>query len=172
MKKVLFILSSVILLSSFSYKVNAQTKSKFGHVDFAALYSLMPEKDSATIKYQKYAKDLSDTYNAMKQEFETKYQDFNTNQATMSQTIQQMKTKELQDLQKRITDFEQSAQTDLADKEKELSGPIIEKARKAVQDVAKENGFNYIFNSTEGLLLYAEPSDDVTPLVKKKLNLK
>lgn len=171
MKKVLF-LSTIIFLSSFTFKVNAQTKSKFGHVDFAALYSLMPEKDSATIKYQKFAKDLSDTYNAMKQEFETKYQDFTANQATMSQLIQQTKSKELQDLQKRITDFEQSAQTELADKEKELSSPIIEKARKAVQDVAKENGFNYIFNSTEGLLLYAEPSDDVTSLVKKKLNLK
>lgn len=171
MKKVLF-LSTIIFLSSFTFKVNAQTKSKFGHVDFAALYSLMPEKDSATIKYQKFAKDLSDTYNAMKQEFETKYQDFTANQATMSQLIQQTKSKELQDLQKRITDFEQSAQTELADKEKELSSPIIEKARKAVQDVAKENGFNYIFNSTEGLLLYAEPSDDVTSFVKKKLNLK
>jgi outer membrane protein len=53
----------------------------------------------------------------------------------------------------------------------ELTSPIIEKARKAVEDVATENSYTYVFNSTEGLLLYATPSDDITDLVKAKLGI-
>jgi outer membrane protein len=67
--------------------------------------------------------------------------------------------------------FEVTATQDLQQKEVELTSPIIEKARNAVEAVAKENGYSYIFNSTEGLLLYAQPSDDVMDMVKAKLGI-
>jgi len=171
MKKLICIVLVLFVLISIT-ELKAQKTNKFGHIDFAELYNLMPEKDSAQAKYQKFAKDLESTLKSMQAEFETKYQDFQTNQATMSQLIQQTKTKELQDLQQRIQEFQQNAQQELTDKEKELSSPIIEKAKKAVQEVAKENGFTYIFNSAEGLLLYSDPGDDLMVLAKKKLGLK
>jgi len=90
----------------------------------------------------------------------------------MSSIIKQTKEKEILDLQRRIQEFQQTAQEDLQNKENELTAPIIEKARNAVRDVAKENGYTFIFNSTEGLLLYTEPADDIMALVKKKLGLK
>ncbi len=71
-------------------------------------------------------------------------------------------------MQIRLEDFNSQAQIDLRNKEDELTAPLIERARKAVEDVAKENGYTYVFNSTEGLLLYATPSDDIMSLVKKK----
>jgi outer membrane protein len=49
--------------------------------------------------------------------------------------------------------------------------PIIDKAKKAIEDVAKENGYTYIFDSSVGVLLYYENSDDIMTLVKKKLGL-
>lgn len=171
MKKLICI-TLIILLSGPLTILKAQKTMKFGHLDFAELYTLMPEKDSAQAQYQKFAKDLEATMKSMQTEFETKYQDFQTNQATMSNLIQQTKTKELQDLQQRIQEFQQNAQQELIDKEKELSTPIIEKAKKAVQEIAKENGYTYIFNSAEGLLLYSDPGDDIMPMAKKKLGLK
>jgi outer membrane protein len=67
--------------------------------------------------------------------------------------------------------FEQTATEDLQNKELELTTPIIEKAKAAVEKVAEENGYTYIFNSTEGLLLYALPSDNVMTMVKAKLGI-
>ena len=110
MKKLICIVLVFTMLGSLS-KAMAQKPNKFGHVDFAELYGLMPEKDSAQVKYQKFAKDLESTLKAMQSEFETKYQDFQTNQATMSQLIQQTKTKELQDLQQRIQEFQSPRST-------------------------------------------------------------
>ena len=89
----------------------------------------------------------------------------------MSNIIKQTKEREIQDLQTRIETFNQQAQQDLADKENELTAPVIEKAKKAVEAVAKENGYTYIFNSSQGMLLYADPGDDITTLVKKKLGI-
>ena len=77
----------------------------------------------------------------------------------------------INDLKERLDAFEVQATQDLQDKEMKLTAPIIEKARKAVEEVATENGYTYVFNSTEGLLLYATPSDDISDLVKKKLGI-
>ena len=56
------------------------------------------------------------------------------------------------------------------EREKALLTPIIDRAKEAIRDVAKENGYTYIFDSAVGVTLY-EGGDDVLPLVKKKLGL-
>jgi len=48
--------------------------------------------------------------------------------------------------------------------------PVYDKVKKAIADVAKENGFTFIFNKEQ--LLVSPPGDDILPLVKKKLNIK
>ena len=166
--KIVLLLGFVI----FSINSNAQTKLKLGHVDSEELLKSMPERDSALAKLKDYSKALETQFQSMQSELETKYNDFVANQATYSDLIKQMKQKELEDLQKRIQDFQQSAQEDVQKKEQELLKPIIDKAKKAIEDVAKENGYNYIFDRGLQVLLYADPTEDVTALVKKKLGLK
>ncbi len=169
MKKIGKILAVMVLLSS-ALVSSAQTQ-KFGHVNFARLYSQMPGQDSILKVYETYARGLQNQLATMQTELESKFMEYQANQATWSNIIRQTKEREIQDIQTRMEDFNQQAQQDLADKEDELTRPIIEKARKAIEDVAKDNGYTYIFNSTDGLLLYATPSDDVMPLVKKKLGI-
>ncbi|MBM3405231.1 MAG: OmpH family outer membrane protein [Bacteroidetes bacterium] len=144
---------------------------KFGHLDFAKLYGIMPGMDSAQAKYMRYAESVKSQFDAMQRELEQKYTDYQNNSTTMSDLIKQTKEKELTDLQGRIEAFQTKAQQDLADQEQKLTAPIIESAKNAVRDVAKENKYTYIFNSAEGLLLYSDPVDDVLPLVKKKLGI-
>ncbi|MCE1166950.1 MAG: OmpH family outer membrane protein [Sphingobacteriia bacterium] len=158
----------VIALVLFSFGAQAQ---KFGHLDFAKLYSEMPGLDSAQAKYKDYAEQLRKQLGVMQTELESKYADYQANAATMSAIIKQTKEKEMSDLNERIQAFNGQAQQDLAAKETELTAPIIEKARTAVREVAKANGYTYIFNSAEGLLLYSQDSDDILPLVKKKLGI-
>ena len=58
-------------------------------------------------------------------------------------------------------------------KEGELLQPIIEKAKKAIDDVAAENGFLYVFDMSMGAILYnSDQSVDLMPLVLKKLGVK
>ncbi len=162
----------ILVFLGFSINSNAQKAYKFGHIDFAGLYNMMPGQDSVKTVYQKYANSLQKTMDQMKTELQNKYEDYQANLSTMSDIIKQTKEKEMQDLQNRMNDFNTQAQKDLQDKETALTNPIIEKAQNAVKAVAKKYGYNYIFNSTGGLLLYADPGDDVMPLVKKQLGIK
>jgi outer membrane protein len=133
---------------------------------------MMPGRDSAMQKMQDYQKSLENQLKAMQNELETKYTDFTANQATMSELIKQTKQKELQDLNGRIEAFQTSAQQDLQNKEQEVLKPIVDKAKKAIEDVAKENGYTYIFDAGVGVLLYNDGSDNILPLVKKKIGIK
>jgi outer membrane protein len=131
----------------------------------------MPGVDSVKIKLQKYQQSLSDQMDAMGAEFENKYLDYQSKSAGMSDLIKQTKEKELSDLQGRIDAFKAKAQQDFQAKQAELLQPIINKAKDALKEVAKENKYTYIINSIEDIMLYAEPTDDIMPLVKKKLGI-
>jgi outer membrane protein len=163
----------VFAVISFVGSASAQTKvQKIGHIDFAKLYQAIPGQDTIQAQFAAYQKSLNDDYNKSTAEYTAKLEEYQKGMATMSNIIKQTREKELTDMQDRLKQFEQNAQKDLQDKQNALMAPTIAKANKAINDVAKENGFSYIFNTTDGVLLYSEGGDDIMPLVKKKLNLK
>ena len=55
-------------------------------------------------------------------------------------------------------------------RQQELIGPINKKAYDAIQAVAKENSYVFVFEKEA--LLVAPPAEDILPLVAKKLNIK
>ncbi|NQU81339.1 MAG: OmpH family outer membrane protein, partial [Bacteroidetes bacterium] len=71
-----------------------------------------------------------------------------------------------------IQEFTNNAQQELQQQEAQLIQPIVMKAENAIKDVAKENGFTYIFDLSRGAVIYfSEQSEDILPLVIKKLGL-
>lgn len=144
---------------------------KLGHINSNELLLAMPERTSVEEQIKQYAQELESQLGTMSKEYEAKIANYEAKQATMTDAIKQDKVKEIQDLQERIGAFQQSAQRDLQQKEETLLKPIIDKAKKAIEDVAKENNFTYIFDSGVGVLLYQKDSDNIMPLVKKKLGL-
>jgi outer membrane protein len=80
--------------------------------------------------------------------------------------------KEIQDLQNRIESTQQSAQEKVGQKKQEVYGPILEKAEKAIKEVGKEKGYDYIFDNSQQIILYYKDGDNVLPFVKAKLGLK
>ena len=170
MKKLLVIFSFFVMLA-FVFPVNAQTNVKLGYIDSNELLELMPGKDSVERKLMEYQTSLETQIQNMYAEYQTKANDYRANAATMSDIIKQTKEKEILDLEERISTFQQTAEVDFQNKQQELYNPLIEKARKAIKDVADENGYTYIFDSGMGSLLYFERGDNILPLVKQKLGI-
>ena len=170
MKNIVKAIAIVILFAAF-VPAQAQKNVKLGHVDFNKVIEQMPGQDTVKKVMEDYSKTLRDQLQAMQTELETKYTDYLNNQATLSAIIKQTKEEEISDLQDRIQAFQQQASQDLQEQETKLTTPFIEKAKKAISDVAKENGFTYIFNNVEGFMLYTDGGEDVTPIVKKKLGI-
>ncbi len=162
-KKVAFTLFAVGTIAF----ANAQ---KIAHIDLDSLIGLMPETKTAKDVAQAYLKDLEKTMSSMENEFQTKYQDYLANEATMSDLVKKTKGEELQSLQTRIQDFKGQAQQDYQKKYGELTAPIMDKAKKGIEAVAKELGYKYALDTSSGNVLYSESSDDILVPVKKKLD--
>lgn len=161
-----------ILFILFSVAAHSQTKGKTGHLDISALYSAMPELIAANEEYLNFYKELDTAIKIMENDFRAKMKFYEDHSSTMSDFLKQSKEKEINDLQTQIKSFRKSAQEELTKKQASLLEPIQKKAKDAIQSVAKEKGYKYILNYNENNILYAEPSDDIMPLVKQKLGIK
>jgi outer membrane protein len=152
---------------------SAQTM-KFGHIDFQALIQSMPERDVAQKSMAKTQSDLESQLAVMQKEYQTKGQEYVAlvKQANVTDAIRQAKEADIQSLQERITTFQQQAQENLQKEESKQFQPIVEKARKAIGEVAKEQGMLYVFEVNSVLYFNTAQSTDMMPLVKAKLGLK
>ena len=174
MKKFLKLTLAVALMVS-STAVNAQ---KFGRVDLAAIVTNMTEFKDAQQNLQNYGRDLQDQLEQIQVEFNKLYADYEKNVTTYSDTVRQLKERELTELQQRFQDFQQIAQQDMAKKEAELMNPIYETANDAVKQVSSAGGYVAIFSTTSDQpasagLAYFDPAQltDITPEVKAALGI-
>jgi outer membrane protein len=147
---------------------------KFGHINSDELIQSMPEYDSATVKLEKFRKELLNALDLMSVELNTKNDSYQKESKNLSDIVKQTKEQELIDMQKRIQDFQNNAQQQLQNKQTEVFQPIYVKVDKAIKDIGKENGFLYVFDVAKGALLYFDEtkSVNVLSLVKTKLGLK
>ena len=165
MKKILLLsLTFLISISSFS-------QNKFGYIDSQELLLLMPERKTAEEEVQTFAKSLESQLQAMTAEYQQSVQEFQANEATYTDLVKQDKVTEITGLEQRIQSFQQNAQQALQSKEQELLEPILKKARQAIEDVANEGEYTYIFDKSVGSILYVKESENILDKVKKKLKL-
>jgi len=145
---------------------------KIAHVSLDSIIMVMPETKVATDATQNYKKGIEQEIVTMQSEFEAKYKDYIEKKPTMSQPVMQNKEQDLQQLQQRIEAFKQQANQDIQMKYAELTSPILEKAKKAIDAVAKEGGYKYVLDTSpsNGSVLYSEPAEDIFAAVKKKLD--
>ena len=144
---------------------------KFGYIDSQELLLLMPERKNAETEVQEFAKSLESQLAAMTSEYQQSVENYQTNESTYTELVKQDKIAEITSLEQRIQSFQQNAQQALQNKEKELLEPILQKARDAIQEVAKERNYPYIFDKSMGTLLYVSESENIISEVRKKLGL-
>lgn len=169
MKRLLVVISIVLLASASTF---AQTNAKLGYINSAELLNLMPGADTVEANLSVHRETLGQTIQTMYAEYQNKVQDYQSNVATMSQIIRQTKEKEIQDLERRIQEFQQSADQSFQNKRSELLAPLLKRAKDAIDEVAAANGYTYIFDTSIGALLYFEKGDNILPLVKTNIGIK
>jgi outer membrane protein len=167
-------IAALMIIVAFAGRSAIAQNLKFGHINSDELIQTMPEYDSATVKLEKFRKELVNALELMSVELNTKNEAYQKESKNLSDIVKQTKEQELIDMNKRIQDFQANAQTQLQNKQTEIFQPIYLKVDKAIKDVGKENGFFYVFDVAKGALLYFDESKSINilPLVKTKLGLK
>lgn len=162
---------AVLFLLTMAVTTQAQSL-KFGHINSADLLAMMPEIKKADSVLQAYQKSLEDANASMLTDYQKKIQDFQSLPATTTDAVKEIKQQEIKDLENRIQQFQGGAQDKLQNKKEEVYSPILKKAEDAIKDVAKANNYAYVFDTSAGAVVYAQESDNLMELVKKKLMLK
>ena len=165
MKKIVLIAASALIAMS------AFAQNKFAHVNFSELVQLCPEADEARATMTASQKEAQETFQAMVEEYQNKYQQYEAKAATWTDSIRKSKEKELTEINQRIQEFSQSVDAELQQQQQTLMAPIYQKAKEAVDQLAKAGNYIYVFD-INSLLYYDESqSTDLTPAARKALNI-
>lgn len=151
---------------------NVLGSALIAHISTAAVLDAMPDKVYAEKELEKYYGELQSQLQSMAQEYQTKLQYYEANQATMLDLMKQSKEKEIVDLQNRIQQFQANAENDFEAKRAELLKPILNKIQNAINAVSRENELSYVIDTSTGAAVFlGEDAIDITYMVMKKLGI-
>ncbi|MEJ1236846.1 OmpH family outer membrane protein [Chryseolinea sp. T2] len=153
----------------------AQTAApKIGYADVDYIFSQMPESKAIDAELKSTQAQLKNQIDTKYQEFQKKVQDYQANLNTMLEAVRQNTERELQQMQQNLEKLQTDAQTTIETKRAQLMDPVYKKVGKGIEDVAKENGFTFVFSQQIGgldVILYGDEKMDVSDLVLKKLGV-
>jgi len=161
-----------IIAIAFLSTINLSAQN-FGFIDSQSIISVMPEVKEANSQIETHKKQLQNRGQEMLQKLQTKYQALEQKQAQgqIAPKELEVEAQKLKAEEAELMKFEQESQQKVVAKSEELLKPIRDRIQKAIDEVAAENGYAYIFDLSTGFLLYADQSVNVEAKVKQKLGL-
>jgi outer membrane protein len=167
--KIKTLVVAFLLISFASFAQTSGQPIKIGYTNVEYILLQMPESKRIENELKTHSTQLESQLKNKYSEYETKLQAYEKSAATMDKVVRDDKEKELMNLNNSIQEFQRSAQASLQQKEKSLVDPVISKIDQAIKDVAKENGYTYVFSNQA--LLAGPEEGDISPLVLKKLGV-
>lgn len=172
MKKIVLFFAGLLLVCS--TPAFAQKNLKIGHVNMDSIAQLMPEVDSMKIAIDAKKVIQSKTLRIEEESLNTLYMSYSANMDGMPKEWVEAKQEELMAKQQAIENLKRvDFPGQLQDIQEKYLQIMYDKIMESVKAIAQELSYTYVFNSGEGMsgVLYAAPSEDITNLVIKRLNL-
>ena len=164
------IVAVVFGISIFGLTGTAFSQTKIGYISTEELIGSMPEAEKANTELQEYQAALQQQGASYYKELNELDSLFSRDSAKMSKATKELKRNDMIALYQKVQGWQQTMQQMIQEKQGALLQPIQKKAIENIKLVAKENGYTHIFEA--GTLLVSPPSDDILPLVKKKMGIK
>ncbi|MGO4904575.1 OmpH family outer membrane protein [Flavobacterium sp. W20_MBD1_R3] len=164
MKQIKTLLIAALFILGANQTMNAQTKT--AHVDVSEIMTKMPAMLDAQKQLDKLSTTYDTEYKKMVDEYQGKLKKYEAEAATVTEVINTERSKEVQDMQKRIVDYRDNAQKELQQKESDIVKPLMEKVRASIQKVGKAKGYQYVL---DGSTLLLADGPNLTMDVKKDL---
>ncbi|SFS36067.1 OmpH family outer membrane protein [Sphingobacterium wenxiniae] len=157
--------------------VSAQ--QKVGHINADEVFQATPEFKAAEEQLKTLQESKGKEYQGMVEEYQKKLAEAQekartrseANKATVDVELEAM-GQELQNIEQRIQENQRIAQEEVGKKQQDLLAPIQQKVMNAINAVAKEKGYAYILDVSNGSVIYFDGGEDVSADVKAKLGIK
>lgn len=160
------------LCLSLTAGISAQAQTKIAHINSTELMEQLPEVDSIEAQLTKLSDTYQKTLSAIEKELASK-QEYWSAFPSSDPDVKEIRQQEYQDMVERYQRKQQEAQRDLTAKQDELLEPVLEKVKTVIKEVAKEKGYAYVLDSSDGGgVIYGDPTHDLAVAVKAKLGIK
>ncbi len=154
---------------------SAFAQQKVGWVDSQEIMKQLPDAIEAQGKLDALVAGWQGEINKLQTQLQQDADDYQKRRLILPEQARVQRENELADEQKKISDLRNQRfgqNGDLFQQQNTLMRPIQEKVMQAIQDVAKDGSYDYIFDkSGQVLLMYASDKYDVTQLVLDKLKI-
>ena len=147
--------------------VNSQTK--VAHVDTYELITNMPEMLAVQEELSSYSKEKEAEIRLMEAEIRSISDKYSDDAINVSQEENEKRQKEIQVMQENIRLFTNQIVKELQEKERSLTKPILEKVITVIKEVGKDNGYDYVLDSSKNQGVILADGDDLMEKVKIKL---
>lgn len=175
MRTLLFLLAfGLVTIAANAQAPATTTATKIGYADPDYILMQMPESKSIETELKSVETQLRTQLDKQTKEFQAKYADYQKNINTMLDAVRQNTERELQQLQANLEKLQQDAQTTMTTKQNQLLQPVLSKIGKAIEDVAKEQGYTMILTTqiqTLDVVLYGDEKVNISDLVLKKMGV-
>ena len=145
-----------------------QAQTKVAHISTDLLISLMPETKALNSELEKLSKTYETELKAEESKLEAKLKKYEAEASSQTDEVNQQRQIEVQQDQQNLYQASQVAREDITKKRNEKLKPILEKAKKAIDDIAAEQGYTYVL---EASTLIVANGTDLLPAVKAKLGV-
>ena len=161
----------IIIIAAMALMSVSAFAQKFAYVDFNELVMLVPEMDEARSVLEENTKTNEEILMSMYEEYQTKLQQYEQKAATWTQSVREIKEKEIMDIQARLEQTQQSLQQEIQQLQQQLQAPIIEKVNNVVNELAKTHGVAAVFERASFLYVDEAQMINLTPEARVILNI-
>jgi len=164
LKKIICIAALVVLCVSLG---RAQA-AKIAYVNSETILRELPEAQEVKKELETTIKGWQDTLERMSKDLQDGLEDYQKKQALLDPKAKADKEKSLQDLQQKAREYNyqkfDTREGEAVKLREKKFAPIQERVMRVIEKVAKEDGFNYVFDKLESAtnLLYADTKFDLT----------
>jgi outer membrane protein len=163
--------SFIIVALALTLSVSSLTAQKYGYIDSQQLLVDHPAMQQADNEIKTLTDQLMARGETMVKDFEAAYQQLVSEAEQLAPVQVKERETKLAEQQQSIQQFETEMQQQIAVKRQELIEPILDKVKVAIETVGKDEGYTMIFDISTGMLLHADPSEDLLTKVKGKLGI-
>lgn len=169
-----FISVAVILVVIMACITTPNYAQKIGYVHSTKILSTFKDALDAQKKLDELNRQWEKEGLEMQKRLQELQDQFESQSLLLSESKKAEKAQEVQTLYLRIQTFQQEkwgpGRGQIYMKEKEFMEPVLEKINAAIKEIGDDDGFDYIFDTTNGNILYAsDKQPDLTDRVLAKL---
>ncbi len=164
-----------IFIAGFVLIGSANAQQKIGFVNSTKIFQEIPEAKDAQKRLDAIAKPVQDEIEKKEKELQAKVEDYKKKESIMNEEAKKKFQQEYLELEQKYRKYQADKlgpDGDLQKEQDKILNPVKEKILKAIERVAKEEKYAFVFDQTENIkvLLYGDAANDLTFKVIDKIN--